>query len=172
LRSSEEKMEQGKRKEFFNNFAIRKRERSISGKDYSLDHCSGCSNKWLSHLWQESTWRRSSKDVPRVQAISFFLRERDPRRGTGGIFLSGSDLHRGHYSRDDVVIRYAGFHDAAFDVNCEERRSRSRFIPPVVCIVVAAKGRADIRPSSPGRARVSASLRPDLHTLRMVSAPP
>jgi len=57
-----------------------------------------------------------------------------------GIFLSGSDLHRGHYSQDDVVIRCTvGFHDAAFDVNCEERRSRSRFIPSVVCVVAAEK---------------------------------
>jgi len=78
-------------------------------------------------------------EVHRVPTISFFSAW-DPREGESekeeergqarGIFLSGSDLHRGHYSRDDVVIRYARSHDAAFDVNCEERRSRSRFIPP------------------------------------------
>lgn len=84
------------------------------------------------------------------------VREKEGEGQARGIFLSGSDLHRGHYSQDDVVIRYtAGFHDAAFDVNCEERRSRSRFIPSIVC-VVAAEGRADIRPSTQ-----DARVRPD-----------
>lgn len=63
-------------------------------------------------------------------SISFFLREILEKDRRAVFSYRGSDLHRGHYSQDDVVIRYAGFHDAAFDVNCEERRSRSRFIPP------------------------------------------
>lgn len=99
-----------------------KKKRTV--RNYLLGRCFGYLNKRLCHLW-----RRPSEGEP---CSDYFLFSAwDPRKGqTHGIFLSGSDLHRGHYSQDDVVIRYAGFHDAAFDVNCEERRSRSRFIPP------------------------------------------
>ena len=72
---------------------------------------------------------------------SFFLffvsfRRRDARRDRGGeeipawYFARYRDrIYIGDIILDDVVIRYAGIHDAAFDVNCEERRSRFCFIP-------------------------------------------
>lgn len=52
------------------------------------------------------------------------------RRDTGVVFCCYRDrIYIGDIILDDVVIRYAGIHDAAFDVNCEERRSRFCFIP-------------------------------------------
>ena len=45
------------------------------------------------------------------------------------VFSYRDRIYIGDIILDDVVIRYAGIHDAAFDVNCEERRSRFCFIP-------------------------------------------
>lgn len=58
------------------------------------------------------------------------------------VFSYRDRIYIGDIILDDVVIRYAGIHDAAFDVNCEERRSRFSFIP--CAVLIAAKGRADI----------------------------
>lgn len=72
---------------------------------------------------------------------SLFLR--GIRRDTGVVFSYRDRIYIGDIILDDVVIRYAGIHDAAFDVNCGERRSRFCFIP--FAVLIATKGRADLR---------------------------
>ena len=72
-----------------------------------------------------------------VLLLHFFVSsersEEGPRRGEeipAWYFARYRDrIYIGDIILDDVVIRYAGIHDAAFDVNCEERRSRFCFIP-------------------------------------------
>lgn len=128
-----EEKDEGKRKVFYiikyyTDFKVSiKKDRRSCEKSYLLDQCFGYLNKWLCHMWRSL---ERCTDYFLFSAWESRERKREREGQARGIFLSGSDLHRGHYSRDDVVIRYAGSHDAAFDVNCEERRSRSRFIPP------------------------------------------